>query len=105
MMTYEIDSDPVSGPVSDDLWRLEFRAPIDGQQVLCWVDNICHASALEFQQSWRRDPNLRRFFCRRCNSEEEIRDHPREHDALPEERGWHNRDITQIRIMPMREAI
>lgn len=104
MITYKISRDaPRSDAAVDDLWRLEFRAPIgDYDDVLIWVDNVHVRTAHWIQEQSRKGSNTRHIWCSRCPG---IIRAPHEHDALPEERGWLHSEMRDVRIMPMREAV
>lgn len=104
MVTYEIEANTdTSQFCQDDLWRLEFYAPIDDHaRVLCWVNNMPRTVAETFQAQWRRGVNIRCIWCSRCPVGTVGNGH--RHDALPEERGWLMGELDKVRIMPMREA-
>jgi hypothetical protein len=105
MLTYEIQSPEPPRVATDELWRVEFCAPVfDYDQVLCWVDNVPRQAAEALLQFWRTQPEGHwQTWCQRCP--EGVIPSPHEHDALPEERGWAFTEMTSMRIMPMREAI
>jgi hypothetical protein len=104
MLTYEIDLRVCAGEhASDDLWRMEFRAPVNGHDgVLVWIDNMPREAAIAVARRWRTSPAHRVVWCRRCPGPQIPS--PHEHDALPEEQGWVHSEMANLRIMPMREA-
>lgn len=87
---------PAAGP-ADDLWRIEFYA--DGRQRR--IDNSPGYMARDVELRWKLRRAGRLICCRMCPPG--YSDCP--HDELPEQRGWRFTDITELRIMPMREAV
>jgi hypothetical protein len=114
MITYEVDAGlpNVENVGSDELYRVEFRAPTvgaDGQvydDVLVWIDNRTRADAERMRRCIEQTPDGYLVFCRHCPagllpSQQEHDGHRRE----PEEIGWAHREISHFRLMPMREAV
>jgi hypothetical protein len=106
MLTYEVYMPaPETAVAGDELWRVEFRAPMNGHNdVLIWVDNIPREAAILVQNRAEEDSEYRCSFCRRCPAGDMTSQHDY-HDDLPEERGWFYKEMTSVRIMPMREAV
>lgn len=105
MITHEIDAGPVpAGLAADELWRLEFRAPVeDYDEVLCWANNMLRREAEEFLANWKAGADQHHIWCSNCPAGQVSS--PHKHQNLPEQRGWHLSEISHVRIMPMREAI
>jgi hypothetical protein len=105
--TYEIDMGyPVPKRVTDDLWRVQFYAPVPGLgMALCWVDNMPSEAAQRLVHRWRTQPPGRQMWCRLCHAGIGRAARHLEHDQLPEQRGWLYSEITGMRGMPMREAV
>lgn len=110
MLSYQVTAG-FSQPevLTDDLYRVEFRAPVTGadgqvyEDVLIWIDNMPREIAQDLARRPVEAPTLRTSFCTRCASGPMGSEHEG-HDATPDERGWLNREMTNMRIMPMREA-
>lgn len=89
-------------PAGDDLWRIEFVGPIEGRLRLIWADNVTKRMAQFVMRFWMdREPG-RIIFCRVCPVGERV---PCPHEDTPGQRGWRSHEMSNVRIMPMREAV
>lgn len=93
---------PVQAWPVDDLWAVQFIAPIDGHLQDCLMSDMSHSAAERALRLWRTMPDRRQIWCRSCP----LGDIPHcPHSGDPGWFGWANREIREMRIMPMREVI
>lgn len=86
-----------TGP-ADELWALEFHTAEGVHR----VHNMLRSSAEEIFADWKGGSTSLVKFCKLCPTQ---RGTDCRHDELPEQRGWFYREMTKVRIMPMREAV
>ncbi len=81
----------------DDAWRIEFKA--ESGQRLVWIDNVPAAAAREVYARWSAGSPSRLVSCQECPVGPSS---CRCQHAAP---AWSFQEITNLRIMPMRESL
>lgn len=84
--------------LTEDLWRIEFDAAINGSWQHCWIDNTPRSNAERFIRNWRAGCDELAIFCSDCPLEDNARC-PHGAPALP------YGEIRDARILPMCDVV